>query len=76
MDLPDFYLAPLRRVVKEAASVSQSIDKVFVPNVSFVQFSCAVARNAHKTADWVSNLSRTLCHGLMFRTWFALGRLW
>jgi hypothetical protein len=71
--LADFHLDELRRVINEAASLCESINEMFVVEISFVAETPAEARNADKTAAFVSNFSRISCHRLIVTIWLRLG---
>ena len=71
--LADFDLDVFRRVINEAASLCESINEMFVVEISFVAETPAEARNADKTAAFVSNFSRINCHRLIVAIWLRLG---
>ena len=48
--------------------MDECVREVFVEQIPLVAFACSKARNAHKTADFVTMASRVFCHGLIPRT--------
>lgn len=73
MDLFDKDFRPSRRVINEQSSLDECVNKVFVKEVTFIDESNAVARNAHNTALLVRSFSRIRSHRLIDSTAFTLG---
>lgn len=71
--LIDFDLDELRRIVNERSSLFESVNKMFVVEVSLVAEDAAEARKEDKTADFVSNFSLICCHGVILTALFSDG---
>jgi hypothetical protein len=76
LDLIDFDLDVLRRVVNERSSLFESVNKVFVVEIPLIAELAAEARNADKTAALVSNFSRICSHGVILTARFNDGSWW